>query len=598
VSLKRLFMLLLLAVAASAAAQPVEMQTGIRLAQTPLTIAEARQLDDFSPPPAAYVNYGFTSKTAWVRLQIANRGGVPTERMLDLENPLLESAELYGGSGKLLQRKGMLHDHKYNLHPAFELLLPPQTERTYWLRIRNTTTALQFGLNLVSPEAFERADRRAHSLIVVFLGMLAAIWILSLLMYAYTRDSSFALYAFYLATLVFQQLTYLGFLPLHMPLWFTRIDNAAVVPKVGIMIIAAALYARAFLKTRQLPGVDRGYRLFIYVVLAEIPLTGTPWFYLPEAVVLTGFFYILYNTAAGVFVYRRGHKEARFFIAAWLMLVTGYLVMIADALGFASIMHLFPPVILGVTVIEALLLMLAFVDRFKLVDQQKLEYERRYGQLLSEQNRLITEQVRQRTEELARAMHEKETLFKELHHRVKNNLQLILSIIRLQSNRAAERETVSELQTLQQRIATIAETHEILYQDGGSETVDMEHYLKALSHGIIRGLSEQHIRFECHCRIVLPTRTASYIGLILNELVTNALKHSDISGTSSLSISMRAEAETIMLEIVVPHDKHAEPAAGGLGMTIVRTLVNDQLGGTIEQSLNDSDHTIIRFPSC
>ncbi len=591
-----LYLLLFLAASLLAVPEPVGLKGGIHFSHTALSIKEARRLGTFSPLADAYVNEGFTTKTAWVRLEIFNRSSSPAERMLDLENPLLESAELYREDGTVLQRKGMLYNHKYHLHPAFRLTLPPHTAQTYWLRIQNTTTALQFGLRLIPPETFESADRFTHSLIVVFLGMLAAIWVLSLLMYAYTRDRSYALYALYLATLVFQQLTYLGFLPLYAPLWFTRIDNAAVVPKVGIMIIAAAFYARAFLKTHLLPNIDRGYRFFIFLVAAEIPLTGTPWFYLPEIVVFTGFFYILFNTVAGFLVYRHGHKEARFFIAAWLMLVTGYLMMIFDALGFISVMHFFPAVILAATVIEALLLMLAFVDRYRLTEQQKLEYEQRYGRLLTEQNRRITEKVQLRTEELAHAMHEKETLFKELHHRVKNNLQLILSIIRLQSNRSVEAETKNELLDLQQRIATIAKTHEILYQDDSGEAVNMEEYLKALGHGIITGLSEQNLHIECACPVVLPTRKAAYVGLILNELVTNALKHSDFSDAKPLSISMRREEENAVFEVVVPYGKQESIDRTGLGLTIVRTLVNDQLRGTIEQSLNDADHTIIRFP--
>ena len=593
--LKWLGLLLVIVTIVAAETAPIQLESKILLTKTPVPIEQIVLRDDFIPLIASHVNKGFCTKTAWVRLRITNPSDKRIEQILDLGNPLLETAELFSSDTVAPQQRGLLYNHKHHLHPAFNLTLPPHTTQTYWLRIRNTTTALQFGLDLTSPDAFERSDRLTQAFIVGFMGMLASIWILSLLMYVYTRDKSFALYAFYLATLVFQQLTYLGYLPLYAPLWFTRIDNAIVVPKVGIMIIAAALYAMAFLKTVQIPKIDRGYHFIIYLVLAEIILTGTSWFYLPEIVVVTGFFFIIYNAAAGILVYRYGHKEARFFIAAWLMLVVGYLLMIVDALGIISIMYIFPEMILGATVLEALLLMLAFVDRFKLFEQQKLAYEQRYAQLLIKQNRQISEEVKKRTGALSQAMHEKETLFKELHHRVKNNLQLILSIIRLQSNRASVKETASELQDLQRRIATIAETHEILYRDDSSEQVDMARYLDALSRGIILGLSEQTIRFECDCRIALPTRTAAYVGLILNELVTNALKHSSFSETRLFSVSMRTEADSIMMEIVVPHDRHTECATNGLGMTIVQTLVNDQLHGTIAQSRNDADHTVIRF---
>lgn len=588
-----LLALLYLSVAASAAS-PVTFERAIFLTKTPMTFDAVKSTKALALH-STHVNYGFTSRTAWVRLHITNTADRPIMRMLDLDNPLLETAELFSNGGNLLQRRGMLHEHNGTLRPAFTLTLPPHTQQVYWLRIRNTTTALQFSMRLTAPEIFKKADTRTYALIVGFLGMLAAIWILSLLMYAYTQDSSLAFYALYLAALVFQQLTYLGFLPLHTPLWFTRIDNAIVVPKVGIMIIAAALYARAFLKTQQLPAIDRGYRLFIYVVLVEIILTGTPWFYFPEIVVLTGFGYILYTTVAGILIYRHGHKEARFFVAAWMMLLVGYLLMIVDALGLVSVMYHFPQMILGATAVEALLLMLAFVDRFHLYEQQKLTYEQRYTRLLSEQKAQIEAKVVARTDALNRAFQTKEILYKELHHRVKNNLQLILSIIRLQARRAQRHETTEQLQQLQGRIETIATTHELLYQQEGVDTIDMHAYLKMLSRSMLRALTPATFKFQCDCSECLPLREAVYVGLIINELFTNAVKHAAGETGAVFGIVLKHTNGAYRLEVTTPCQTRTHHNPDGLGLTIVQTLVVEQLGGTLEQKENDCAHTRIGF---
>lgn len=571
---------------------------GILITSKSLSPAAVLQSDGFTPyDKEHHLNLGFTNKHVWLKLSIVNDTSQTQTRMLVLDNPLLETAAYDPLDGSKPRFAGMLHisPDQSNLRPAFSITLGAHQTQTALLHVVNTTTALQFGLALHSPRSFESKDRTLQHMIVLFIGMICAFGILSLTMYFYARDTSYLYYVLYLCTLLFQQLTYTGFLPMYAPQWFTRLDDHIVVPKIALMIAAAALYARSFLKTRRWPGIDRIYRLFILVCLAQIPLVGTAWFYLPEFTVFTGLLFILFNTVAGIMIYRRGHKEARFFIAAWLMLVVGYSLMIVDALGWVSIMYRFPELILAATAIEALLLLLAFIDRFYLYQQQKLAYERRYNRLLSDQNAQIETKVIERTDALNHALHARETLYKELHHRVKNNLQLILSIIRLQARRADRHETAEQLQQLQGRIETIARTHELLYQQEGVETVDMNDYLKTFSRSMLHALTPANFRFQCDCTERLPLREAVYVGLIVNELFTNALKHATNGEEPLFGIRLKYASGAYRLEVTTPYHAYAHENGNGLGLTIVHTLVVDQLGGTLEQTENDRTHTRIRF---
>jgi len=455
---------------------------------------------------------------------------------------------------------------------------------------------LQFGINVTSPETFMLKERHTHDTILFFLGMLLSLAILSLFMYLYAGDSSYLLYIFYLTTLVFQQVTYTGFLPALAPLWFNRIDNAIVVPKIALMIVAAALYARAFLKTAQWSRLDHIYRLFIWGTLLEIPLIGTPLFYIPEVTVITGLFFIVFNTYAGIVVYRKGYKAARFFVLAWLFLAVGYFVMILDALGLLSMMYRFPMLILAMTTLEAILLLVAFVDRFYHYQLQKLAFEQRYNRLLTQQKEEVKEEVSKRTSELNRAIKEKETLFKELHHRVKNNLQLILSIIRLQRNRAVHEETQAVLQVFEQRITTIANTHEILLQEGGGEKIAMKHYLQSLCCDLKDAFEREDIHYRCDSNVYLPLREAVYVGLIVNELLTNIFKHTETNRDMTIFIALHEEKGSYLLQIKAPpRIDEKQETGGGLGLTIVQTLVKEQLGGTMQSYINGNDITNIRF---
>lgn len=126
------------------------------------------------------------------------------------------------------------------------------------------------------------------------------------------------------------------------------------------------------------------------------------------------------------------------------------------------------------------------------------------------------------------SLREKETLLKEIHHRVKNNLAVISSLLYLQSVRTEDVELRTVLQESQRRVRSMALVHETLYQSDSLSAVEFGAYSAALCrqlHSSYTG-SEQPITLDCELpRIVLPIDIAVPVALILNELVTNAFKH-------------------------------------------------------------------------
>lgn len=123
---------------------------------------------------------------------------------------------------------------------------------------------------------------------------------------------------------------------------------------------------------------------------------------------------------------------------------------------------------------------------------------------------------------------EKEILLKEIHHRVKNNLQIITSLLGLQSNMIKSDEVKKIFRTSQHRINSIAMVHELLYQSENLSKTNLQIYIKKLVESLIisyRGmLSEITFNFECE-DVSIGMETAISLGLILNEIVTNALKY-------------------------------------------------------------------------
>lgn len=154
----------------------------------------------------------------------------------------------------------------------------------------------------------------------------------------------------------------------------------------------------------------------------------------------------------------------------------------------------------------------------------------------------ITE--RERADEAVRAsLRDKEALLKETHHRVKNNLALIASLMRLEAGRSLEAETKTVLKGMQARISSVALLNQALYQSGSYKTVQLADYLRQVATQVFRAQAPDSgaVRLALDLEPVeVETAQAIPCGLIVNELITNSLKHGFADGGGGdISVSLR-----------------------------------------------------------
>ena len=131
-------------------------------------------------------------------------------------------------------------------------------------------------------------------------------------------------------------------------------------------------------------------------------------------------------------------------------------------------------------------------------------------------------------EKIFMALKEKEILLKEIHHRVKNNLQIISSLIRLQSRYINDEKLSEILNDSQNRIKSMSMVHEKLYQSNNLSKVDLEEYINNLAAELFRsyGKSIRKIKLRVDvCKILMDADATINFGLIINELLSNSLKY-------------------------------------------------------------------------
>jgi PAS domain S-box-containing protein len=234
--------------------------------------------------------------------------------------------------------------------------------------------------------------------------------------------------------------------------------------------------------------------------------------------------------------------------------------------------------------------------------------EREREQLMSQLKSLnaeLEERVRGRTSELMASVKEREVLLQEVHHRVKNNLQIISSLINMQMRPLDEPAGREALEECQSRVQAIALIHEKLHHTREYTRVPFSEYARSLASNIFdtSGTSPSRIALQMEIEnISVPVDRAIPCGLILNELITNALKHAFPAERSGVVRVELRKTDTHELLLVVGDDGVGMMAdfdpdtSSSLGMQLVSTLV-EQLDGRLEIVRNCGTTFRIEFPA-
>lgn len=212
--------------------------------------------------------------------------------------------------------------------------------------------------------------------------------------------------------------------------------------------------------------------------------------------------------------------------------------------------------------------------------------------------------VRRKSEAQTReSLRQKEILLAEIHHRIKNNLQIVAALLELQSAKMADDTLTRALETTRSRILSIAALHENLYRTADLETVDAEKYLQAIMEGLEQTftIAENPVAIELQVtRRSISLEEATPVGLIVSELVTNAYKYA-FSGQDGSKVSVAFYSAPDGCHLVVSDNgigMAPERSAGDaktLGLELVKNLV-EQLHGTLEIKVHGGTRFHIIFP--
>jgi len=503
----------------------------------------------FHPLGGHSAGFGLTKSDFWIKFALKNPQNYTVKRLLKFEYPLLDRVSFYriNRDGTYAKRVSgdsfAVSSHaKRDENIIFPIAMGPRSSEVFYLHI-TSQSSMDLRLTLLTDDQYYGSEIEKTALLGIFYGGAIIMVLYNFFLFLSIRERSYFYYV------VFQLSNLLALLALSglalRYLWpeSPQINNTIIPFLIVLAHVTAIIFSRSFLDTKkELPRLDRSLAWVLYFSIISLGLTVVLDYYrgiiLSVAVLFTTTLSLV--TVGLIAYFRYNIRASKFYLLAWIVLLIGTTLTGLKNIGLLPI-NFFTTwgTQIGVFV-ELLLLSFGLADRINVMRSEKERLQKEatekanaLSEVLQKSKDELTEKVQERTAELSltnqkllQTISTKEALLKEIHHRVKNNLQVTISMMWLQRKRTQSKITHAVIDDNTSRLQSMAMIHELLYQSDDISMVDMQEYLLALI-----GLCRQNYidgDVEIVYRLLplqLDMDSAITMGMICNEVLSNVFKH-------------------------------------------------------------------------
>jgi len=438
----------------------------------------------------------------------------------------------------------------------------------------------------------------------LYIGVFLIMVFYNLFIYFSIKDRSYILYVIYIFFFLLFQLNENGFFFKYFLYKTPHIYSAAVKILPIITSITAIYFIRDFIKApKYIPIIDKFHIVIVILFLATI------FFVFDEKYNHAAFISLniltlvaaLYALFTGFAVMHKGFKPAWFFIIAWSVLIVSITQFNLSSLGVLPYYPITDHSLKIGSVFEIVLLSLGLANRISVLKTEKEASQAEALSLVHEKKSLVenqnfklenlvakrTEKLELRNEIINKKNEEKSIMMREIHHRVKSNLQMINSMVRLQSRYTTTENTGSSLKEVERRIQTMALLHEKMYQSDNLTEINTQEYVQSVLNDLLNIYTvDKKITYDLNITdLNYKTETILFLGLLINELITNALKHAfNNEKNGHISISLLPQEKGIHQLLITNTGTKINIVAfnnsKSLGQRLIKNFVK-QLHGTL-----------------
>jgi len=495
-----------------------------------------------------FLHLGYTDKILWLKFTLQNDTNKTTQRILEISNQMLDVITLYEPTpdGYKKTEKGVSIDVEFKnmLRYFFTLELQPQQSKVYYMELSSDSCALYLELNLLSQEEFYKKEVKHQLILALFFGAIATLILYNLFIFSFTRERAYLYYTLYLLFTIINHISYTSFSRYIYSIEFQRTDVFLALFYISFMLIFAILFTKTYLNTKKYKKLDRGLKFFL-LGFVLIMLVSSPSFYLLDLIILFGLGALFYILFTSFYLLYKGENNAKYMVVGWSIAALGWISIGFYDAGYFSLIYTYPYFFETAIFTEAILFSIALSAKLN------------------------------KTKELEIAVQRNALLTQELHHRVKNNMQFIISIYRLKLSKYINKEVEGTIQAM-------SSIHEMLYAAKDEMQIDTKEYITALIENIQGSYAALEVKVALQIDAELGMKDSIYLGIILNELITNSFKYAFDKKSGTIEIAL-TKVKKRYRAVFKDNGKgfNINKEREGFGLELVKSLVEDELKGKI-----------------
>ena len=517
-----------------------------------------------------FLHLGYTSDAVWLKFSIKNSTNSEIKKVLEISNQMLDNIFLYTkeSNNKYIKKEnGVLYSKGFNeniLNMYFNISLKPGEVKEYYLKISSLSCALYFKLNLMSKDQLYQKEISHQLILALFFGGMATLIIYNLFIFIFTKNIAYLYYTLYL---FFTALDYLSYTLFNVYIFSKSMfdfDIYLTTFYMASLFIFAILFTREFLNVKKYKIIDSTFKGLVILSILFIVLSAFFPFVIMDFIVFIAMLAFIYLISVSFYLLYMGEKNAKFMVIGWSIATLGWVMQASFNFGSWSLIRTYPYFFEIAIFSEAILFSIALAHKLNT------------------------------TKELEKSVSTNKVLTRELHHRVKNNMQFIISMYRLKLSKFSNKDITDSLKEVEGTIQAMSTTHEMLYTKNINTTIDTKEYFTTLIQKLQNSYDTSKIDIRLNITTDLNVKDSIYVGIILNELITNSFKYAFENKNGQIIISLSDQDRyyhlTVQDDGIGFNDEQTNET---FGIELVNTLVKDELKGTLKlDTTNGSQYTI------
>lgn len=485
-------------------------------------------------------SFGYINYPIWFKLELYNNSNKQNSFIIALEEPFFDSVSLiYEKNNDIYEINNSVKDDILNRqqpHPNnhFKVILEPNETLTVYLKVRSlfSTFAEVF---IYNEQYYNFNSKKQYFVYFIYLGAIATMAFYNLFLYLYLKEISYLYYFGYSFSFGFWVGLFSGVLYYYIPIKYIYYLHSCA----PLALIFLILFSNKVLNIKFLyPIIYKILNLnllFLIILVFWVPLDIKTGFTLVN--VVSSYLFFTYFILSFILSFKKNTIAKYYFIAIGIFLITISLLSLMT-MGILPNNIYFRYLFIAGSFIELVMLSLILAFRINLIQK---EYQNKLEDEILKQTKNINEQ----NKALKNLLKEKEELLKEIFHRIKNNFQILIAMLSMEINKENSNYTKNKIENIILKLKSMSIVHDMLYNQKDDEMINIKDFFSKLCYH----LSLPSIKIEAIIEdFFLTSKITKDLALLINEFITNSIKHSNYGDICKIYLNISKKNNTIIIE--------------------------------------------------